>query len=216
MIQFNARDLIELIRDLLGSEQAIRGKSGELTPMLLAVRDKANVEVISLLKQLELPVSTKTAEEMITAAKTIERLHESLNQLWNTVALELKDRKFFAPTGKDLCYFEQAKLFGEDVFAKFPSANSDIVEAGTCLALERGTACVMHLMRACEVGLRALAATLYVTEQNNWGEYLRKIDEALNVGVRTSGARVPMKNSMLKLELRWMEFGEHGVTRLCT
>jgi hypothetical protein len=188
MLELNARDFIELIHDLLGSEQAIRGKSGELGPMLAATRDKANAEVIPLLKKLELPVSTKVAEEMIGGAETIERFHEAIGQLWNTLALELDGRKFYSPAFHYLRYFEQPKLFGDDVFDKFPSANNDIFEAGTCLALERGTACVMHLMRVCEVGLKALAAALSVPPQNNWGADLREIDKALNA---RPGARGP-------------------------
>jgi hypothetical protein len=189
MIELDARDLIELIHDLLGSERAIRGKTGELTPMLAAHRDQANGKVISLLKKLELPHSVKVAEEMIAGARTIERLHETLEQLWNSVALELKDRKFYAPVSKYAGHFEQPKLFGDDVFDKFPSARYDISEAGTCLALERGTACVMHLMRVCEDGIKVLAAALSVPQQNNWGAYLQRIDEALNARVRASGAR---------------------------
>ena len=51
----------------------------------------------------------------------------------------------------------------KDVFNAFPSANNDILEASNCLALERGTATVMHLMRVAEVGLKALASALGVT-----------------------------------------------------
>jgi hypothetical protein len=189
MIELDARDLIELIHALLGSEHAIRGTSGVLTPMLAAERDQANGKVISLLKKLELPHSTTVAEEMVAGAKTIERLHEALEQLWNSIALELKDRKFYAPVSKYAGYFEQPKLFGDEVFDKFPSARNDISEAGTCLALERGTACVMHLMRACEVGLKVLAAAHSVPPQSNWGAYLQRIDDALNARIRASGAR---------------------------
>jgi hypothetical protein len=191
MIELNARDLLGLVHSLLGSEQAIRGKSGVLTPMLAAGRDKANGELISLLKKLELPHSVTVAEEMIGGAKTIERLHEAKEHLWNSVALELKDRKFFAPVSKNLGYFEQPKLFGDDVFDKFPSARNDISEAGTCLALDRGTACVMHLMRVYEVGLKALAAVLSVTPQSNWFASLQKIDEALDARLKASGKRDP-------------------------
>jgi hypothetical protein len=44
----------------------------------------------------------------------------------------------------------------EAVIENFPGAVSDIEEATKCLALSRSTACVFHLMRALEVGLRAL------------------------------------------------------------
>jgi hypothetical protein len=105
MVELDARDFIELIHGLLWSERAIRGQSGELTAMLAAKRDKANDEVIALLKKLELPVSVKTAEEMVAGARTIERFHEALGQLWNNVALELDGRKFYSPLAKYASYY---------------------------------------------------------------------------------------------------------------
>jgi hypothetical protein len=57
------------------------------------------------------------------------------------------------------------------------------------LALERGTACVMHLSRVMEVRLKALAAGLGVTSQNDWGAYLSKIDAELLKRLKTSGSR---------------------------
>ena len=41
----------------------------------------------------------------------------------------------------------------------------ELVEANTCLALERDTACVFHLMRGVEYGLRALAGAVGVSQQ---------------------------------------------------
>lgn len=81
--------------------------------------------------------------------------------------------------------------FGNEVETAFPSANDDIYEAGKCLALGRSTACVMHLMRVVEGGLAALAATLDVPKQNDWGSYLRKIEEELASRVKIGGARSP-------------------------
>lgn len=62
-------------------------------------------------------------------------------------------------------------------------------EAAKCLALERSTACVMHLMRVGEAGLAALAVALGVTPQNDWGRYLKKIEEELERRYKTAGAR---------------------------
>jgi hypothetical protein len=191
MLELNARDVIELIHGLLTSERAIRGKTGELGPMLTASRDQANDEMIRTLKKLELHHSTKVAQEMISGAKTIEGLHKAIEQLWNTVALELDGRKFYGPSAKYAGYYEQPKLFGEEVFNSFPSANYDIFEAGTCLALERGTASVMHLMRVAEVGLKVLANTLGVKPQDNWGSYLREIEKELVARIKTLGKHTP-------------------------
>ena len=73
---------------------------------------------------------------------------------------ELNGREFFALEGKTAKYFKTDKLFGEEVFNNFPSANNDIYDAGTCLALSCCTACVMHSMRALEVALTVLTREL--------------------------------------------------------
>jgi hypothetical protein len=54
-------------------------------------------------------------------------------------------------------YLDQRALFGDRVETAFPSAFKDIQAAGNSLAVELHTATVFHLMRAAEVGLRALA-----------------------------------------------------------
>jgi hypothetical protein len=64
-----------------------------------------------------------------------------------------------------------------------PTLN-DIEEAGKCLALNRNTACVFHLMRVMEVGLRALGASLHdprIDPKRNptWDAILKKGDEEL-------------------------------------
>jgi hypothetical protein len=88
-------------------------------------------------------------------------------------------------------FYKQSAIFGDEVFKAFGSANEDISEAGTCLALDRGTACVMHLMRVIEVGLSALANAVGVNKQNDWGSYLREIDSELGKRAKAAGARSP-------------------------
>jgi hypothetical protein len=53
-------------------------------------------------------------------------------------------------------YINNEKLFGEQVAKAFPSAQSDLKEAGNCIAAQSGTAAVFHLMRAVEWALRSL------------------------------------------------------------
>jgi hypothetical protein len=81
MLELDAREFIEMIHALLTTERQIRGQTGELTPMLRATRNQANDEMIASLKKLELPVSVKTAQEMVIGAKTIEALHRAIEQL---------------------------------------------------------------------------------------------------------------------------------------
>lgn len=110
--------------------------------------------------------------------------------LVNRFGDEIRARLVFTVSHNRATYFESVEpLFGDDVFNAFPSANDDIAEAGACLALDRGTACVMHLMRAVEVGLAALAATLGVPKKNDWGGYLRGISQELATRATASRAR---------------------------
>src|SRR5260370_39367810 len=57
--------------------------------------------------------------------------------------------------------------FGEAVYDVIPTARQDIRDAGNCLAFELHTACVFHLMRAAEHGLRTLARRLRVVVFHN-------------------------------------------------
>jgi hypothetical protein len=59
------------------------------------------------------------------------------------------------------------------------SASFDIEEAGKCLAFDRGTATVMHLMRVLEVGLKALAKVLQIAYAPSWDSYIKKINTIL-------------------------------------
>jgi hypothetical protein len=80
-------------------------------------------------------------------------------------------------------FFERT-LFGGKVAQQYPSAATDIEEAGKCLAMGRSTACVFHLMRVMEAGLRSLGASL--KDENldpnlnpNWETILRRCDREL-------------------------------------
>jgi len=73
----------------------------------------------------------------------------------------------------------QSAPFGAEVANAFPSASFDISEAGGCLAFDRGTACVFHLMRVMEVALRLLGDSLKLPISTNrtWDSILRKCDQ---------------------------------------
>lgn len=139
--------------------------------------------------QLHLKVAADGARG-ITNCKTTRELERSLEFVRQAMLIGLNGRKFFEPEPGYLKYFENPKLFGDQVFNAFPSATDDIAEAGTCLALERSTACVMHLMRVAETGLKALAKTVGVPNpQNDWGTYIREIYKELEKQVKAAGAQ---------------------------
>ncbi len=65
------------------------------------------------------------------------------------------------------------KPLGPRVAAVFPKIQNDFEEAGACLALERSTACVFHLMRAMEAAVQASAERLGISKlEREWGKLL--------------------------------------------
>jgi len=77
-------------------------------------------------------------------------------------------------------FYDVRMAFGEDVALAFPSAIIDIEEAGNCLALGRNTACVLHLMRAMETVVHALADRVGVRyEYRGWEPVIKKMRSEL-------------------------------------
>jgi hypothetical protein len=76
--------------------------------------------------------------------------------------------------------YQKDDLFGSEVGEQFKDASFDIKEAGTCFALGRYTACVYHLMRVTESGLRVIGKRVgYSDERPVWEAVLKYIDAEL-------------------------------------
>lgn len=92
-------------------------------------------------------------------------------------------RQFLLLTSSDAALYKQPlSVFTNEVVDSFPDAQFDLEEAGMCLALGRYTACVFHLMRAMESGVRLLANHLNVTIASKHGETLAWGILASNIG----------------------------------
>ena len=89
-----------------------------------------------------------------------EDINCALNELSNTVRRELLCTTVLCLNPKRSEFYDGKNLFGDEIATSFPSTTYDITEAGNCLATERATAAVFHLVRIIEVGLRALGKTL--------------------------------------------------------
>jgi hypothetical protein len=88
---------------------------------------------------------------------------------------ELAAREFLYIPPERVRFYDDPMLFGKDVNELFPLAIDDIEEAGKCLAVGQGTACVLHTMRVLEVGLKALAKSLNIPYAPSWESYLKQI-----------------------------------------
>jgi hypothetical protein len=193
MLTLDANRFLEVMEFLVRNHQANEKSTGDLSKLALRNFKAGIKETIVRLERLDLPVSVAAACHLLGEIKSYPQLHRGVEQITNTVRFELEGRKFYRPVRQFEKFYDHPKLFGDGVFTAFPSANNDISEAGTCLALERGTACVMHLMRIVETGLAALAKATGASKQNDWGSYLREIDAKLVAATKVAGARSPLE-----------------------
>lgn len=114
---------------------------------------------------------TLTFEELGEFCQSItSRFQDEISEI-TLLALNAKEQALFAPT---------EPLFGKDFEAKFPMAVFELDEAAKCRALGRSTAAVFHLMRAMEIGVRAVARSLQIPDplkpaERNWGHILKGI-----------------------------------------
>src|SRR5258708_31535302 len=86
---------------------------------------------------------------------------------------ELSERVFFLLESSKVHFHEKPTDGWQGVIDHFPSATTDIEEASKCYALNRGTACVFHLMRSLEPALAVIARELSVKKGSpTWNAYL--------------------------------------------
>lgn len=145
--------------------------------------------VAEAIAELGLDVSALAVTETIQELKddpplNFELLEQRLGVIDVTLRRELSQATLYAVKRDRAKYLDTTeRCFGTEVDLKFPSASADIAEAGSCLALGRSTACVFHLMRVMEHGLRAINAALGLDDPTggarNWKVLLDSIQDEI-------------------------------------
>jgi hypothetical protein len=103
---------------------------------------------------------------------TYDRIANSVHFLLEAVESELTLRRFaFVPVSRALKLDNIDKDWA-DVQEEFPTAKADIRDAVECYALDKHRACIFHLMRVSEHGLRRLARRLHVTLTDKGNPFL--------------------------------------------
>ena len=123
--------------------------------------------------------------------------------------------KFFRLTIEESKHVGHAMLFGKGVSDAFPSESSrfEIEESGNCFALGRYTACVFHLMRALEKGLKALADDLEVDfppqmpiEYEVWQTIIERIEKKIDELQKQPKGKHKTETLGVYSELAWVSF----------
>jgi hypothetical protein len=148
--------------------------------------------------KLGLPMTEMSVDRLIEAVEEPNCSLSIVSRQMEQIDLRLRDEltltSLFVLPATQAGYFEpKTSLFGADVETKFPTAVYEIDEGAKCFGLSRHTACVFHLMRTMEIGIRAAARCLTIPDpikpaERNWGAILRAIRAELDRR-KAAGAR---------------------------
>jgi hypothetical protein len=130
--------------------------------------DSCTDQVDRVIQALERGCSTERYLELVGAFQ--DRLHDELD----------RRQCYIVPPSK--AKFINGLQFSDDVRNCFRGAILDMDEAGTCYAMGRNNACVMHLQRVMESGLKRLGEKLEIDINSNrsWDSILQKADPELS------------------------------------
>jgi hypothetical protein len=107
---------------------------------------------------------------------TFPRLSRFVDELETRIVDSFDREAFFHLTRSEVALFDSHHPFGPAVSNAFPSSIIDVEEAAKCLALARPTACVLHLMRAMEFVLEAVAKSINVDYQfQGWEAIIKRM-----------------------------------------
>lgn len=174
MIQFAANDCVALLQDL----EYLRGQMGRSAKanpqMQLTARQKTKIteamyDLSRLCSDLEMTATKGRADFLAgrCASRHPEQCHcrvieSELHGLLNAFRNETEEKKFVYLESDKIKFLKRKHLFGKAVTKNFPTAKTEIENAGTCIAVGMTTAAVFHLMRAAEIAVRELARHLDV------------------------------------------------------
>jgi hypothetical protein len=158
--------------------------------------DKGRNKALVALKRIEeefsrigLRITAETTAELVTELEAIsvvrnfQWLMNQINAIQKLSKKEIEGKAFFYVPAERVKFFPRMcdqHIFGKAVAEAFPSAMQDISESGICLALDRGTACVFHLMRVLEIGLTVLGIKFGVSlAHTNWAPAIDQIESKI-------------------------------------
>jgi hypothetical protein len=130
---------------------------------------------------------------------TLSEMHAEMRVLRETIEDGLRYIGFYHYPNQKRQLLQRVEADWRQTIAQFKSAKPDILAAVDCYALEHFTACVFHLMRVLEHGLRQLSEAVNLTfDVQQWHTIIEQMESA----IREMGK--PWPQSVLKSE--WMGF----------
>lgn len=197
MLKFQAARFIQIVRLLSLARAFCEERIGNQFPAKAVeeVRDDVS-KLVELCDQVDLPMTRMAAEALLERlvadrVEMSEGLVSAITAVESRLEDELSLRLTYHVAQERARYLGAPSVwFSQDALTAFPSTVYDVEEAGRCFALGQNTACVFHLMRVLEVGVRQVSRGLGIPDpikdgERNWGRMLRKVEERIAFNEKT-------------------------------
>lgn len=185
MLKYAAEDFYRLSEEL-------RAFAASPKLALIPSNKKRLQDAISALHKhceyLELTFSGNQITEVVNALNSMNpaRITTAFNELQKRIQEELSAKVCFCLPGHKVKYWHPLWLVTTPIYDQFRSAHAEFQRAGHCYAFGENTACVFHLMRIVDFGLRQVATRLGVAyDARNWSGIATKIQQNMEQKYQT-------------------------------
>ena len=135
-------------------------------------------------EELQITAGERVCSEIrFTLMKEVCRwidIKTALEELWKTLEWEMKLEHFFHYKRNDVSRLENIETDWQKTLQRFKSVKEETIAALDCYGFRDFNACIFHLMRVAEIGLRALAkerAVSFPDKPIEWAEWQHLIDQ---------------------------------------
>ncbi|MHB8589890.1 MAG: hypothetical protein ACYDA0_13740 [Candidatus Dormibacteraceae bacterium] len=172
----NWADALEVLRGVAKAPDDVLTSEYRKRVIAMLVEQK----LVAAFEDLAYKASAESLENLLNSLANPlvsgDAIRKFADRLEGRMVDELHRTIVYALTPAEEARHEDKTPFGQEVVDKFPSSLADIDEANRCLVFSRYTACVFHLMRVVEIGVKALGARLAIdtTHKPGWETILKK------------------------------------------
>lgn len=215
MVIFYADVFMGLMRDFIGLQQYVNDQPNdkewpfgeEFYPFLESRLDAIAGHAIDLGFLVSQHVLDTFKTRCAGRDFSLATLDEHLGMMSNAIEADVRNQTFLCVPAQDRALFEQyEEPFGIDVSLAFGGElDFDISEAARCIALERHTAAVFHLMRVMEAALKLLAKKMNVPLTKKVKGVVTSKEKAWNETVRDIRTKINLRAERTKDQRQWKE-----------
>lgn len=193
MINFNLRAFIDALADLNVAQSRARFAIPDDFPSEELLREiKSDLAPIDrAVSELEMPTAhSRIAKIAVFAGGALapnRQLAHEINELFDAVERDASNQFFCHYDNERIKFLKEMPDDWEPVYSAFPSAKPEIEAGVDCYALGHNTACVFHMVRVGEIGLRMIARERGVKDARKnvpldwgtWGQVFAAIEKQL-------------------------------------